>query len=105
MPSPRPQSCRLQVCLQNQNPHSAFYIICVTYGIAPRQYCEAKDGVGQAKHHAEGLEEADELVGDGVDPDDGDGKAGEGKGSVVGGRGGPRGERHDQSQEEGNIQS
>ena len=77
----------------------------VTYGVAPGQYCEAKNGIGQAKHDSKGLEEADELVGDGVDPDDGDDEAGKCEGSVVGGRGGSGGESNDESQQEGNIES
>ena len=70
----------------------------VTYGVSPGQYREAKNGIGQAKHHSKGLEEADQLVGDGVDPDDGDDEAGEGEGSVVGGRGGAGGEGNDECQ-------
>ena len=76
----------------------------VTYGVSPGQYREAKNGIGQAKHHSKGLEEADELVGDGVDPDDGDDEAGKGEGSVVGGRAGPGGESHDHGKQEGHIE-
>ena len=70
----------------------------VTYRVSPGQYREAKNGIGQAKHHSKCLEEADQLVGDGVDPDDGDDEAGEGEGGVVGGRGGAGGEGNDESQ-------
>ena len=70
----------------------------VTYGVSPCKYCQTKDGICQAKHHSKGLEEADELVGDGIDPDNGNDEACEGEGSVVGRRGGAGGEGDDHCQ-------
>ena len=68
----------------------------ITYGVAPCQYCQSKNSVSQTKHDPKCFEKGDKLVGDGVDPHDGDDKAGKGEGGVVGGRGGPGGEGHHQ---------
>ena len=54
-------------------PSSGHGHVCheVTDGVSPCQQREAEDGVGEAESDAEDLQEGDDLVGEGVDPDDG----------------------------------
>ena len=70
--------------------------------LTPGEDGEAENGVAEAEHDAESPENADKLVGDHVDPDDGEDEAGDGEGLVVdGGLGGPGGEAHGDGEQQG----
>ena len=60
--------------------------------VTPGEDSEAEDGITESEHDAEGTEDADQLVGDDVNPDDGEDEAGNSKELVVdGGPCGPGG--------------